>query len=125
MKATVTERGQVSIPAQLRREMQLDAGQTVLWEKVSATECWLLILSPELNLPSQIAALSFACQHGLEESSSDDYLRDLRAGEGEEEVAPQGMGGLPATIESMDRRNRADKTASKRIRSGNERLVPA
>ena len=88
MKATITERGQVSIPAQLRREMQLEAGQTVVWEKVSATECRLLILSPETSLPDPIAALNFARQHGLDEGSSDDYLRNLRADEGEQEAAP-------------------------------------
>ena len=86
MKATITERGQVSIPAQLRREMHLEAGQTVVWEKVSATECRLLILSPEPNTPDPIAALSFARQHGLDEGSSDDYLRSLRADENEEET---------------------------------------
>ena len=88
MKATITERGQVSIPAQLRREMHLEAGQTVVWEKVSATECRLLVLLPEPNIPDPIAALNFARQHGLDEGSSDDYLGDLRAGESEGEVAP-------------------------------------
>ena len=87
MKATITERGQVSIPAQLRREMHLEAGQTVVWEKVSATECRLLILSSEPNSPDPIAALNFARHHGLEEGSSDDYLRNLRAGESDQEVA--------------------------------------
>ena len=87
MKATITERGQVSIPAQLRREMQLEAGQTVVWEKVSATECRLLVLPPKPTLPDPIAALGFARQHGLEEGSSDDYLLSLRADENEEEAA--------------------------------------
>ena len=88
MKATITDRGQVSIPAQLRREMRLEAGQTVVWEKVSGTECRLLVLPPEPALPDPIAALSFARQHGLKEGSSDDYLRNLRADESEEEAAP-------------------------------------
>ena len=68
--------------------MQLEAGQTVVWEKVSATECRLLVLPPESALPDPIAALDFARQHGLEEGSSDDYLRSLRSDEREEEVAP-------------------------------------
>lgn len=82
------ECGQVLIPAQLRREMRLEAGQTVVWEKVSATECRLLVLPPEPNLPDPIAALNFARQHGLEEGSSDDYLRTLRADENETEINP-------------------------------------
>ena len=68
--------------------MQLEAGQTDVWEKVSATECRLLILPPELALPDPIAALNFARQHGLEEGSSEDYLRSLRADENEEKTAP-------------------------------------
>ncbi len=68
--------------------MHLEAGQTVLWEKVSATECRVLILPPEPNQPDPIAALSFARQHGLEEGSSDAYLRNLRADESDEEIAP-------------------------------------
>ena len=68
--------------------MRLEAGQTVVWEKISATECRLLVLSPEPTLPDPIAALSFARQHGLEEGSSDEYLRNLRAGETDEGVAP-------------------------------------
>ena len=78
----------MSIPAQLRREMHLEAGQTVVWEKVSATECRLLILASEPTLLDPVAALSFARQHGLEEGSSDEYLRNLRADESVEEAMP-------------------------------------
>lgn len=67
--------------------MHLEAGQTVVWEKVSDVECRLLILPVEANLPDPIVALNFARQHGLDEGSSDDYLRNLRDDESEEEVA--------------------------------------
>ena len=87
MKATITECGQVSIPAQLRREMHLESDQTVLWERVSATECRLVALSLETAAPAPLAALSFARQHGLEEGSADAYLRELRAGENDTEKA--------------------------------------
>jgi AbrB family looped-hinge helix DNA binding protein len=81
VKATITERGQVSIPAQLRREMRLEPGQTVLWEKISETECRLIALPPERTAPDPMAALDFARQHGLEEGSSEMWLKELRAGE--------------------------------------------
>jgi AbrB family looped-hinge helix DNA binding protein len=35
----VTERGQVSIPAEIRKKMKLQAGQRILWELASSTEC--------------------------------------------------------------------------------------
>jgi len=35
---TLTERGQVSMPAAIRRELSLRPGQTLLWKLVSADE---------------------------------------------------------------------------------------
>jgi bifunctional DNA-binding transcriptional regulator/antitoxin component of YhaV-PrlF toxin-antitoxin module len=35
---TPTERGQVSMPASIRRELGLRPGQTLLWKRVSHTE---------------------------------------------------------------------------------------
>lgn len=61
--------------------MHLEAGQTVLWEAVSATECRLIAIPTETSAPDPLAALGFARQHGLEEGSADGYLRELRAGE--------------------------------------------
>ena len=87
MKATITERGQVSIPAQLRREMHLEPGQTVRWERVSATECRLVALPLAHIVADPVAALGFAQQHGLEEGSTDAYLQELRAGEDDVEGA--------------------------------------
>ena len=61
--------------------MHLEAGQTVLWEKVSATECRLIVVAKEASTPDPLGALGFARQHGLEEGSADIYLRELRTGE--------------------------------------------
>lgn len=41
---TLTERGQVSIPAALRKELRLRRGQPLLWEKVSDDECRIVIV---------------------------------------------------------------------------------
>jgi AbrB family looped-hinge helix DNA binding protein len=35
---TLTERGQISMPASLRRELGLRPGQTLVWRKVADTE---------------------------------------------------------------------------------------
>ena len=83
MKTTITERGQVSIPAKLRREMHLMPGQTVLWEKVSATECRLIVEPHAVIKPDPFAALNFAKEHGLPQRRSDEVLRELRQGEEE------------------------------------------
>jgi AbrB family looped-hinge helix DNA binding protein len=81
VKSTITERGQVSIPAELRRDMHLMAGQIVLWEKVSATECRLIVEPRVIIKPDPFAALNFAKEHGLLQRRSDEVLAELREGE--------------------------------------------
>ena len=84
MKARITKRGQVTIPAVLRREMHLTRGQTIIWEKVSATECRIYV-QPLAEMkrvkPDPVAALKFAAEHGLQTMSSAEWLRVLREGE--------------------------------------------
>jgi AbrB family looped-hinge helix DNA binding protein len=81
VRTTITERGQVSIPAQLRRDMHLLPGQTVLWEKVSATECRVIVETRESTRPDPVGALNFAKEHGLPRRSSKQALAELREGE--------------------------------------------
>jgi AbrB family looped-hinge helix DNA binding protein len=81
VKTTITERGQVSIPAELRRDMHLSPGQTILWEKVSATECRILIEPRETIKPDPMEALNFAKEHGLLQRRSEQVLAELREGE--------------------------------------------
>ena len=40
---TLTERGQISMPASLRRKMHLKAGQKLRWEPVSETEVRVVV----------------------------------------------------------------------------------
>ena len=81
MKTTITERGQVSIPAQLRRDMNLQPGQTIVWEKVSANECRLIIQPGTAIKPDPVGALKFAMEHGLPQRRTDEVLAELREGE--------------------------------------------
>ena len=83
MKTTITQRGQVSIPAQLRRDMNLQPGQTMVWEKVSAKECRLIIEPRPAITPDPVRALKFASEHGLPQRRSDEVLAELREGEKE------------------------------------------
>lgn len=83
MKTTITERGQVSIPAELRREMHLDPGRTLLWEKVSEEELRVRVQPLPTTPPDPVAAIGFAQRHGLASPhrSTDAFLRELREGE--------------------------------------------
>ena len=81
MKTTLTERGQVSIPAELRRDMHLIPGQTLIWQKISPTECRVIVPPKAKVKPDPVAALGFAKEHGLETMPTDDWMKMLREGE--------------------------------------------
>ncbi len=81
MQTTITESGQVSIPAQLRREMQLTAGRVVVWEKFSAGEIRLLVTPVEKPKADPVAAIGFAKRHGLPAGTTSDWMANLREGE--------------------------------------------
>lgn len=81
MKTTITERGQISIPSALRHELNLTAGQTVLWEKVSDAECRLLIQNKPINKPDPAAAIGFAQRQGLPVRTTTEWMSFLREGE--------------------------------------------
>ena len=76
---TLTERGQVSVPAKLRRQMQLKPGQRLRWEPVSDTEMRIVV---EAAQPDPLAALGFGskCRKG-EPRRTADWMKELRAGE--------------------------------------------
>jgi AbrB family looped-hinge helix DNA binding protein len=44
--SVVTERGQVSIPAHLRKELGLEKGRRLLWEKSGEQEIRVVVLPP-------------------------------------------------------------------------------
>lgn len=71
----------MSIPAELRREMHLNPGQIVLWEKVSATECRLVIEPRKVIKPNPVAAIGFAKRHGLPTRTTAAWMKILREGE--------------------------------------------
>jgi len=55
----VTERGQVSIPAEIRRQMRLISGQRILWEAISPSECRIVVTTARRQ-PGAMAMLGFS-----------------------------------------------------------------
>jgi AbrB family looped-hinge helix DNA binding protein len=79
----VTDRGQVSIPAHLRRELSLNKGQRLVWEKVGDRELRVMVL--EESVPRGLhAMLGFARRLHKEPRRTADWMRELREGEGED-----------------------------------------
>jgi len=78
--STLTERGQVSVPASIRKRMKLKPGQKLRWERISEKECRVLI---ETVAPAgPLAALGYGpnLRGGLGRRTAD-WMEELRAGE--------------------------------------------
>ncbi|MDD2600870.1 MAG: AbrB/MazE/SpoVT family DNA-binding domain-containing protein [Kiritimatiellae bacterium] len=76
---TVTERGQISIPAEIRRRMNLTSGQCILWEMASPTECRI---RPQTK-PQPVGAkamLGYAANF-RPTKRTDEWMKELRQGE--------------------------------------------
>lgn len=77
--SVVTEHGQVSIPSQLRKELGLEKGRKLLWEKLSEHEIRIVIL-PEVEPRGARAMLGFA--HRFRSTrNAHDWMSELRDGE--------------------------------------------
>lgn len=76
---TVTERGQVSIPAGLRDELALAQGKKLRWEKVNDHELRVVVL--EDRPPGAKAMLGFARRLHRKPRRTSDWMKELREGE--------------------------------------------
>ena len=76
---TLTERGQASLPAALRKELGLKPGQRLRWQKVSSCEVRLVVES-EQAIAGPKAMLGFAKTFRPLRRTAD-WMKDLRAGE--------------------------------------------
>ncbi|TVP76725.1 MAG: AbrB/MazE/SpoVT family DNA-binding domain-containing protein [Puniceicoccaceae bacterium] len=76
---TLTERGQISMPVELRRQLQLKPGQRLRWEVVSDTEMRLVV---EAVHPDPLAALGFGPKFRKSPARrTADWMKELRAAE--------------------------------------------
>ena len=77
--SVVTERGQVSIPAELRKELALGKGRRLLWEIASDSELRVVVL-PERPSPGSLHMLGFARRFRATRTTAD-WMAELREGE--------------------------------------------
>jgi AbrB family looped-hinge helix DNA binding protein len=78
---TVTTRGRVSIPADLRKELDLARGQCLLWEKVNAREIRIVVLDNP-PVPGAQAMRGFVRRLTPTQTTSE-WMVELRDGERE------------------------------------------
>lgn len=81
LTTVVTERGQVSIPASIRKELGLKTGQPLVWEKISDRECLVKIPRKKEALGA-MAMLGFAARfRGEKGRRTASVMPELRQGE--------------------------------------------
>ena len=81
MVTTVTERGQVSIPALVRRHLNLTSGQRVTWEPISDQECRMKVVAAN-PVRGATAMLGYAAKFRRVRRTSE-WMTDIRQGEAE------------------------------------------
>jgi len=77
--SVVTERGQVSIPANLREELKIEKGQRLSWEKTGEHELRIVVL-PEAKPRGAMAMLGFA-KRFRPTRTTQEWMDELREGE--------------------------------------------
>jgi len=79
-ESTLTERGQISIPAELRRSMQLHPGQRFNWQRISDRE--LRVIVEEVTPAGPLGVLGYARKLRPDQPrSTDQWMQELREGE--------------------------------------------
>ncbi|NLL82613.1 MAG: AbrB/MazE/SpoVT family DNA-binding domain-containing protein [Lentisphaerae bacterium] len=76
----VTERGQISIPASVRKQMHIVPGTPIVWSVSDDCTC-TITLARKLPVRGAKAMLGFAHTYMNNDLSSDQLLAELREGE--------------------------------------------
>lgn len=78
-ESTLTERGQISVPAAVRKALHLRPGQRLRFEAVSANE--FRVFAPPRKPAGPIASLGYARKLGAAPRRTKDWMKELREGE--------------------------------------------
>ncbi len=77
----ITERGQTSVPAKIRKQLNLKPGQKLRWERIADNECRVFRDQSE-DSPGPLAMLGYARKFNPKDTrTTDEWVRELREGE--------------------------------------------
>ena len=79
-ESTLTERGQVSIPAELRKAMGLRVGQKLQWERISDCEMRVSVCEDAPSGPLSVLGYGKRVRSGPARRT-EDWMKELREGE--------------------------------------------
>ena len=94
VKTRITNPGYLPVPMVLSDELHLEPGYSVFWEKISDNELRVKLVppAPTDHTPETVLDIApmvgFGYQHGLVDKlhmSSDEYMREMREGENDDE----------------------------------------
>ena len=77
---TLTERGQISMPASLRRKMHLKAGQKLRWEPVSETEVRIIVEAETVVDPLEALGFGRTVRDDAPRPTAE-WMNEIREGE--------------------------------------------
>jgi AbrB family looped-hinge helix DNA binding protein len=84
MHATLTERGQISIPSKIRRRANLKPGDHLRWEMISDRE-FRVVVADRPQAQGAYAAIGYIKRLNPHETrSTDEIMRELRDGDRDE-----------------------------------------
>ena len=82
-ESSLTERGQISVPAALRKSMNLKTGERFRWERVSDREIRVSIAQkPAQQGPMSVLGYARTLRKGPRRTTQD-WMKELRSDEGE------------------------------------------
>jgi len=81
LATVVTERGQVSIPSQIRRQLHLHSGQRVMWEALNDHSCRIVVVT-EPSVSGAEAMLGYAAKF-RQSKTTQEWMTELRQGDNE------------------------------------------
>lgn len=79
LATVITERGQVSIPSQIRRQLHLHSGQRVMWEALSDHACRMVVVT-EPHVSGAEAMLGYAAKF-RKPKTTQEWMTELRQGD--------------------------------------------
>jgi AbrB family looped-hinge helix DNA binding protein len=78
-ESTLTERGQVSVPASVRKALNLRPGQRLRWQRISDQEVRVSVVPS--SPPGPLAVLGYARKLRKKARTTASWMRELRAGD--------------------------------------------
>ena len=75
----ITDRGQISVPAQVRRRMRIEPGTRIVWQAVSDHECRITVQKAGTG-EGPLAVLGFA-RNFRQTRTTAEWMKELREGD--------------------------------------------